>query len=69
MILEELLIFWIFLGQRFAMMEEKVLLANILRKFEIKSLKTIEELEPVLEIVLKPSKEMLLEFTLRKRNY
>ena len=41
-------------GQRFAMMEEKIVLTNILRKFEIKSLKTTEELQPLAEVILRP---------------
>ena len=32
------------IGQRFALMEEKVILANILRRFEIKSLKTLDQI-------------------------
>jgi cytochrome P450 family 4 subfamily V len=35
-------------------MEEKVLLANILRKFEIESLNTIEEIKPTAELTLRP---------------
>ena len=49
------------------MMEIKVMLANILRKFEIKSLKLLDELEPVLELVLKPSKGVIpIELIIRK---
>jgi cytochrome P450 len=40
-------------GQRFAIIEEKVLLASILRKFELKSSKTLDELEPVAELILR----------------
>jgi hypothetical protein len=36
-------------------MEEKVLLANILRKFEIVALKSVEELQPLPELVLRSS--------------
>jgi hypothetical protein len=36
-------------------MEEKVLLANILRKFEIIALKSVEELNPVPELTLRPT--------------
>ena len=53
------------IGQRFAMMEIKVILANVLRKFEIKSLKSTEELEPVLELVLKPSNGLPVELFIR----
>jgi cytochrome P450 len=51
------------------MMEGKVILANMLRKFEIKSLKTTEELEPVLELVLKPTHGIPIELSLRKNKY
>jgi cytochrome P450 len=55
------------IGQRFSMMEIKVMLANVLRKFEIKSLKSLEELEPVLELVMKPSKGVIpIELMIRK---
>nr|UOU03280.1 cytochrome P450 4V23/24-2 [Brachionus rubens] len=43
------------IGQRFALMEEKVLLANILRRFEIESIKTLDELEPVADLILHPT--------------
>ena len=55
------------IGQRFAMMEMKVILTNVLRKFFIKSLKTTEELEPLLELVLKPSDGIPVELTVRKK--
>jgi hypothetical protein len=35
-------------------MEEKVLLANILRKFEIVALKSVQELQPISELTLRP---------------
>ena len=55
------------IGQRFALMEEKVILANILRNFEIKSIKKTEELEPLLELILKPSNGFLpIEVNVRK---
>nr|UOU03281.1 cytochrome P450 4V23/24-1 [Brachionus rubens] len=53
------------IGQRFAQMEEKVLLANILRKFEIKSVKTIEELEPVGDLIFHPNNGIPIELKLR----
>ena len=46
------------IGQRFAQMEEKIVLAHILRKFEIKSLKTTEELRPTPELILKPAEDL-----------
>ena len=55
------------IGQRFAMMEEKVILANMLRKFEIKSLKSTQELKPSAEIVLRPIKdEIPIQLVARK---
>ena len=45
-------------GQRFAQMEEKIVLAHNLRKFEIKSLKTTEELRPTPELILKPAEDL-----------
>ena len=54
------------IGQRFAMMELKVLLTNILRKFEFKSVKTSDQLEPVNELVLKPSHGIPLKLSIRK---
>ena len=53
------------IGQRFAQMEEKVILAHIFRKFEIKSLKTTEELRPTAEIVLKPTGSIPVKLVLR----
>jgi cytochrome P450 len=55
------------IGQRFAMMEEKILLASILRRFEVTSLMTTEELEPTAEIVLKPKNGVPLKLTLRSK--
>lgn len=53
------------IGQKFAFMEVKVILANILRKFEIKSLKTIEELNPVNDCVIRPLNGIPVELILR----
>ena len=53
------------IGQRFAQMEEKVILAHIFRKFELKALKTIEELRPTAEIVLKPTGSIPVKLVLR----
>ena len=57
------------IGQRFALMEEKVMLAAILRKFEIKSLKTTEELQPRTELILRPESGIPVELKLRKRAF
>ncbi|KAG7237062.1 hypothetical protein INR49_032807, partial [Caranx melampygus] len=42
------------IGQRFALMEEKVILAYILRNFNVKACQKREELRPVGELVLRP---------------
>ena len=55
------------IGQRFAIMEEKILLANLLRTFEIKSLRTTEQLECLIELIMKPSNDIPVELTKRKR--
>ena len=55
------------IGQRFAMMELKVILANILRKFDIRSPKTTEELAPDPTLVLKPSHDLPLKLSLRNK--
>ena len=55
------------IGQRFAMMEEKILLASILRRLEVTSLRTTEELEPTAEIVLKPKYGVPLKLVLRNK--
>jgi cytochrome P450 len=53
------------IGQRFALMEEKVVLASLLRKFEIKSLKTTEELEPIADVILRPLHGIPVQLTAR----
>lgn len=53
------------IGQRFAQMEEKVILANILRKFEMRSLYTTEQLEPSGFLILRPKKGIPIEFKSR----
>ncbi|XP_047435475.1 cytochrome P450 4V2 isoform X2 [Mugil cephalus] len=44
------------IGQRFALMEEKVVLASILRNFNVEACQTREELRPVGELILRPEK-------------
>ena len=51
------------------MMEEKVILANIFRNFDLKSLKTTEELKPCGDIILKPSNGLPMNVSLRKKTF
>ena len=53
------------IGQRFAMMEEKVILANLLRKYELKAMKTMDEINLVANLVLRPTNDMLIKLTKR----
>ena len=54
------------IGQRFAMMEEKIILATLLRRFNIKSLRTTEELECLQELITKPSNGIPVKLSIRK---
>ena len=42
-------------------MEEKVVLASILRKFKITAMQKREELEPDMELILRPSKGIIVK--------
>ena len=55
------------IGQRFALIEEKVILANILRNFDIKSMKTTEEIQPFSDLLLRPTNKILIDIKLRKK--
>ena len=52
-------------GQRFAMNEEKVLLAAIFRKFHVTSMQSREELRPIAEIITRPSDGILVQLSPR----
>ncbi|RXG69591.1 cytochrome P450 4V2 [Armadillidium vulgare] len=45
-------------GQKFALMEEKVILSTFLRKYKVESLETMEDLKLTGDIILRPVKEM-----------
>ncbi|XP_028816482.1 cytochrome P450 4V7 [Denticeps clupeoides] len=44
------------IGQRFAMMEEKVILATVLRHFSVEALQGRQEVQPLGELILRPEK-------------
>lgn len=50
------------IGQRFAMSEEKIVLANILRRFKIKSIDQRDQVELVAEVVLRPRNGLRIKF-------
>lgn len=53
-------------GQRFALMEEKVVLACILRKFNVEACQKREELRPAGELILRPEKGIWIKLEKRK---
>ena len=56
-----------FQGQKFAMMEEKVLLTYILRRFNIKSALAREDLKPSGELILRPESGIMVDISKRIR--
>ncbi|XP_041641434.1 cytochrome P450 4V2 [Cheilinus undulatus] len=54
------------IGQKFALMEEKVILASILRNFNVEACQTREELRPVGELILRPERGILIKLERRK---
>lgn len=55
------------LGQRFAMMEEKVILASILRSFNVEACQKREDLRPLGELILRPEKGIWIKLEMRKQ--
>ncbi|XP_077541894.1 cytochrome P450 4V2-like [Haemaphysalis longicornis] len=53
------------IGQKFALAEEKIVLANILRRFKVKSLDQRDQVELVAEIVLRPRSGLRIYFAPR----
>lgn len=53
------------IGQKFALAEEKIVLANILRRFKVKSLDQQDQVELAAEIVLRPRSGLKVQFTPR----
>jgi len=54
------------IGQKFALMEEKVILSSIFRKFNVESTQTREELHPMAELILRPENGIEVKLTPRK---
>ncbi|XP_075549816.1 cytochrome P450 4c3-like isoform X2 [Dermacentor variabilis] len=53
------------IGQKFALSEEKIVIANILRRFKLKSLDQRDEVNVVSEMVLRPKSGLRIQFTPR----
>ncbi|XP_012524924.1 cytochrome P450 4C1 [Monomorium pharaonis] len=54
------------IGQRFALQEQKIILTAILRKYRVKSVKTLDEIKYAVSIVLRPNEEVLVHLTPKK---
>lgn len=54
------------IGQRFALSEEKIVIANILRRFKVKSLDQRDQVNIVSEMVLRPKSGLRIQFTARR---
>ncbi|CAI9723441.1 cytochrome P450 4V2-like [Octopus vulgaris] len=53
------------IGQKFAMLEEKVVISRIIHKFNLETTQTIEELEPSFDLVLNPSNGIRIKLSHR----
>uniref|UniRef100_A0A8C7FN62 Cytochrome P450 4V2 n=1 Tax=Oncorhynchus kisutch TaxID=8019 RepID=A0A8C7FN62_ONCKI len=57
------------IGQRFAVMEEKVILASILRYFNVEACQKREDLRPLGELILRPEKGIWIKLEKRKQQH
>ena len=55
----------LFTGQKFAMLEEKVVVSTIFRNFNVKSLQESDDLNPVAELILRPENGIIVALTPR----
>jgi len=55
------------IGQKFAKLEMKVFIFNILKSYDLKSMQSINEVEPCLEIIMRSNSGILMEF--KKRSF
>jgi cytochrome P450 len=53
-------------GQKFALMEEKIILASVLRRFHVKALDKPSDVPIVTELILRPLDGIRLRLTLKK---
>ncbi|XP_066993577.2 cytochrome P450 4C1 isoform X1 [Anabrus simplex] len=53
------------IGQRFALMEEKVVLSTVLRNFRLESLDKPEDITMLMELILRPMEELRIRFSPR----
>ena len=53
------------LGQRFALLEEKVVLMNVIRHFRVRSAQAFDELHPCQELVLRPKDGIIVQLSPR----
>ncbi|XP_069699694.1 cytochrome P450 4C1-like isoform X2 [Periplaneta americana] len=56
------------IGQKFALLEEKTMLAYILRNYEVRSLDKMEDVNLMVELILRPEKEIRIIIESRKRS-
>lgn len=54
--------FFVVAGQRFAMMEEKLILSQILRRFKVISLDKREDIIQLTEMILRPKNPLKMKF-------
>ncbi|XP_061191272.1 cytochrome P450 4V2-like isoform X2 [Saccostrea echinata] len=55
------------IGQKFALLEEKVMLSNIFRKFSVTSKQTREELLPIGDLIMRPEHGIFVEIRPRQK--
>jgi cytochrome P450 len=55
------------IGQRFALLETKLILANILRNFEFECKQTVSDISPSNEIILRPQNDILFTIKAKKK--
>ncbi|XP_076585043.1 cytochrome P450 4V8 [Chaetodon auriga] len=55
------------IGQRFALMEEKVVIGSVLRKFNVEACEKRADMQPVGELILRPEKGMWIKLEKREQ--